>query len=52
MTLTDLHDRLRLLQKNVEENVKSSRGSASVELLEWGADVPEDMVQPGPDFGQ
>lgn len=51
--LTDLTDRLRLLQKNVDENVHSlsTCGSASVRELTWGETLDDEVVEPLPDFG-
>lgn len=49
--LTDLPDRLRLLKKNVETNLRHGvRGSASVMDLTWGDDPDQDMIEPPPDF--
>ncbi|CAK9213219.1 unnamed protein product [Sphagnum troendelagicum] len=50
--LTDLTDRLRLLQKNVDENVHSlsTCGSASVRELTWGETLDDEVVEPLPDF--
>lgn len=49
--LTDLPDRLRLLKKNVETNLRHGvRGSALVTDLTWGDDPDQDMVEPPPDF--
>ncbi|KAH8932128.1 hypothetical protein BDL97_19G056900 [Sphagnum fallax] len=50
--LTDLTDRLRLLQKNVDENVHSlsTCGSASVRELTWGETLDDEIVEPLPDF--
>lgn len=50
--LTDLPDRLRLLKKNIENNLRHGdlRGSAVVTELTWG-DVPDqDLIQPLPDY--
>ncbi|XP_059065120.1 uncharacterized protein LOC131067122 isoform X1 [Cryptomeria japonica] len=51
--LTDMPDRLRLLAKNVEENVREldARGSASVRELTWGEDLDSDLLNPLPDYG-
>ncbi|XP_059065121.1 uncharacterized protein LOC131067122 isoform X3 [Cryptomeria japonica] len=50
--LTDMPDRLRLLAKNVEENVREldARGSASVRELTWGEDLDSDLLNPLPDY--
>lgn len=50
--LTDLPDRLRLLEKNVEENVKKvgGRGTAQVRELTWGEDLDSDLLDPLPDY--
>ncbi|KAH9290609.1 hypothetical protein KI387_034726, partial [Taxus chinensis] len=52
VVLTDMPDRLRLLAKNVEENVKEldARGSASVRELTWGEDLDSDILEPLPDY--
>ncbi|OVA07416.1 Nicotinamide N-methyltransferase-like [Macleaya cordata] len=51
--LTDLPDRLRLLRKNVEANVRNgdTRGSATVAELEWGYDPDPVLIDPPPDYG-
>lgn len=51
--LTDRNDRLRLLQKNVDENVCASSkiGSAQVLELNWGDTLDNEFVDPLPDFG-
>lgn len=51
--LTDLPDRLRLLRKNVETNLKHDdmRGSAVVKELIWGDDPDRDLIEPLPDYG-
>lgn len=49
--LTDLPDRLRLLKKNVEDNLFGDvRGSATVNELTWGDHPDPELVQPLPDF--
>ncbi|KAL0914160.1 hypothetical protein M5K25_017670 [Dendrobium thyrsiflorum] len=51
--LTDLHDRLKLLKKNVDVNVGvlgNARGSARVMELSWGDDLSTEFVAPLPDF--
>ncbi|MQL93800.1 hypothetical protein Taro_026439 [Colocasia esculenta] len=52
VTLTDLPDRLRLLKKNVEVNVKGrdARGSAEVCELTWGDDPDTELIEPLPEF--
>uniref|UniRef100_A0A1D1YXL5 Methyltransferase-like protein 21B n=1 Tax=Anthurium amnicola TaxID=1678845 RepID=A0A1D1YXL5_9ARAE len=52
--LTDLPDRLRLLKKNVELNVKggNARGSAEVCELTWGDDLESELIEPLPEFGK
>uniref|UniRef100_A0A7C9B030 Calmodulin-lysine N-methyltransferase n=1 Tax=Opuntia streptacantha TaxID=393608 RepID=A0A7C9B030_OPUST len=51
-TLTDLPDRLRLLKKNVDTNVRSSSilGSAVVSELTWGEDPDAELLEPLPDY--
>ncbi|KAK8944216.1 hypothetical protein KSP39_PZI008339 [Platanthera zijinensis] len=51
--LTDLHDRLKLLKKNVDANVGNQgnvRGSARVMELTWGDDLGPVFLNPLPDF--
>lgn len=50
--LTDLPDRLRLLKKNVEINLKCGdvRGSATVMEFTWGDDPDRLLIEPPPDF--
>lgn len=51
--LTDLHDRLKLLKKNVDANVGdqgNARGTARVMELTWGDDLDPVFVNPLPDF--
>jgi len=50
--LTDMNDRLRLLQKNVDENVcaLSKIGSAQVLELNWGDTLDDEFIDPLPDF--
>ncbi|GMI68583.1 hypothetical protein like AT1G73320 [Hibiscus trionum] len=49
--LTDLPDRLRLLKKNVETNLRHGvRGSASVKELTWGDDPDNDLIEPPLDY--
>ncbi|ESR54727.1 S-adenosyl-L-methionine-dependent methyltransferase superfamily protein [Citrus sinensis] len=50
--LTDLPDRLRLLKKNIENNLRHGdlRGSAVVTELTWGDDPDQDLIQPLPDY--
>ncbi|EFJ33269.1 hypothetical protein SELMODRAFT_84102 [Selaginella moellendorffii] len=50
--LTDLPDRLRLLQKNVDENVScfAARGSACVRELSWGDEIDKEVIDPSPDY--
>lgn len=55
VVLTDLHDRLKLLKKNVDANVGISgnaRGSARVLELTWGDDLGAEFVETLPDFGK
>ncbi|XP_011046092.1 PREDICTED: protein N-lysine methyltransferase METTL21A [Populus euphratica] len=51
-TLTDLPDRLRLLKKNIETNLRHGnvRGSAVVKELIWGDDPDQDLIDPFPDY--
>lgn len=45
-------DRLRLLKKNVEDNLYGNvRGSATVNELMWGDRPDRELVEPLPDFG-
>ncbi|KAF8376933.1 hypothetical protein HHK36_030304 [Tetracentron sinense] len=50
--LTDLHDRLRLLKKNIETNLGDGdlRGSATVGELIWGEDPDVEFIEPLPDY--
>ncbi|XP_040995669.1 protein N-lysine methyltransferase METTL21A isoform X1 [Juglans microcarpa x Juglans regia] len=50
--LTDLPDRLRLLKKNVEANLRygNVQGSATVRELVWGDDPDRDLIEPHPDY--
>nr|XP_034914000.1 uncharacterized protein LOC118048438 [Populus alba] len=52
VTLTDLPDRLRLLKKNIETNLRHGnvRGSAVVKELIWGDDPDQDLIDPFPDY--
>ncbi|XP_050215566.1 uncharacterized protein LOC126666747 [Mercurialis annua] len=52
VTLTDLPDRLRLLKKNIETNLRHGdvRGSAIVKELIWGDEPDLDLVEPFPDY--
>ncbi|CAK7338651.1 unnamed protein product [Dovyalis caffra] len=52
VTLTDLPDRLRLLKKNIETNLRhgNMRGSAVVKELIWGDDPDQDLIDPFPDY--
>ncbi|KAF2290243.1 hypothetical protein GH714_005156 [Hevea brasiliensis] len=52
VTLTDLPDRLRLLKKNIESNLRDGdlRGSAVVRELVWGNEPDQDLVEPVPDY--
>lgn len=52
VTLTDLPDRLRLLKKNVDTNLRSTSilGSAVVSELVWGDDPDPDRLDPLPDY--
>lgn len=50
--LTDLPDRLKLLKKNVEENLYGNvRGSATVIQLTWGDHPDPKLINPYPDYG-
>ena len=51
--VTDLPDRLRLLRKNIETNMKhvSLRGSVTATELIWGEDPDPELIDPTPDFG-
>lgn len=51
--LTDLPDRLRLLKKNVEANLRHGnvQGSATVRELVWGDDPDRELIEPHPDYG-
>jgi hypothetical protein len=53
VVMTDMEDRLRLLQKNVDENSHSlsKAGSACVRELTWGDKLEREIVDPLPDFG-
>ncbi|KAL2334397.1 hypothetical protein Fmac_015610 [Flemingia macrophylla] len=50
--LSDLPDRMRLLRKNIETNMKqvSLRGSITVTELTWGEDPDAEIVDPSPDY--
>ncbi|KAK7314815.1 hypothetical protein VNO77_33343 [Canavalia gladiata] len=50
--LTDLPDRLRLLRKNIETNMKhvSLRGSVTATELTWGEDPDPELIDPIPDY--
>ncbi|RZC19551.1 Protein-lysine methyltransferase METTL21D [Glycine soja] len=50
--VTDLRDRLRLLRKNIETNMKcvSLRGSVTATELIWGEDPDPELIDPTPDF--
>lgn len=52
--LTDLPDRMKLLKKNVETNVKegNERGTATVSELEWGDDPDCELIDPLPDISK
>lgn len=51
VTLTDMPDRLRLLKKNVNENLYGNvRGSAVVTELTWGDDPDAKLINPLPDY--
>lgn len=51
--LTDLPDRMRLLKKNIETNLRPGelRGSAIVKELTWGDDPDQELIEPLPDYG-
>ncbi|KAE8667557.1 Alternative NAD(P)H-ubiquinone oxidoreductase C1 [Hibiscus syriacus] len=50
--LTDLADRLRLLKKNAETNLRHGVwGSAAVKELTWGDDPDNDLIETPPDYG-
>lgn len=52
VVLTDMPDRLKLLKKNVDENLYGNvRGSATVLELTWGDDPDPKLVNPSPDYG-
>ncbi|XP_020221182.1 protein N-lysine methyltransferase METTL21A [Cajanus cajan] len=50
--LTDLPDRMRLLKKNIETNMKqvSIRGSITATELTWGEDPDAEIIYPTPDY--
>lgn len=50
--LTDLPDRMRLLRKNIETNMKhiSLRGSITATELTWGDDPDQELIDPTPDY--
>ncbi|GKF07955.1 protein N-lysine methyltransferase METTL21A, partial [Tanacetum coccineum] len=49
--LTDMPDRLRLLKRNVEDNLYGNvRGSATVNELMWGDRPDRELLEPLPDF--
>ncbi|KAK4749046.1 hypothetical protein SAY87_026495 [Trapa incisa] len=49
--LTDLPDRIRLLKKNAETNIRCGvRGSATVRELTWGYDPDVELIEPLPDY--
>ncbi|XP_028805620.1 protein-lysine methyltransferase METTL21D-like isoform X2 [Neltuma alba] len=50
--LTDLPDRLRLLRKNIETNIKhvDVRGTATATELIWGEDPDLELTEPAPDY--
>ncbi|QCD95001.1 protein N-lysine methyltransferase METTL21A [Vigna unguiculata] len=52
VVVTDLPDRLRLLRKNIETNMKhvSLRGSITATELTWGEDPDSELIDPTPDF--
>ncbi|KAL1826986.1 hypothetical protein ACET3Z_005398 [Daucus carota] len=51
VVLTDMQDRLKLLKKNVEENLYGNvRGSATVIELTWGDKPDPKLNNPSPDF--
>ncbi|KVH87664.1 Nicotinamide N-methyltransferase-like protein [Cynara cardunculus var. scolymus] len=50
--LTDMPDRLRLLKKNIEDNMYGDvRGCATANELTWGDRPEPELVEPLPDFG-
>lgn len=52
VVLTDLPDRLRLLRKNIEVNLRhgNMRGSAKVMEFTWGDDPDPELTEPPPDL--
>ncbi|KAJ8767751.1 hypothetical protein K2173_020691 [Erythroxylum novogranatense] len=50
--LTDLPDRLRLLKKNIETNLRqvNLRGYAVAKELIWGDNPHQDLIEPLPDY--
>ncbi|KAB2633809.1 protein N-lysine methyltransferase METTL21A [Pyrus ussuriensis x Pyrus communis] len=52
VVLTDLPDRLRLLRKNIEVNLRHGdmRGSAKVMEFTWGDDPDPELTEPPPDL--
>ncbi|XP_068306538.1 uncharacterized protein [Pyrus communis] len=54
VVLTDLPDRLRLLRKNIEVNLRHGdmRGSAKVMEFTWGDDPDPELTEPPPDLGK
>lgn len=52
--LTDLPDRLKLLKKNVDQNVEKGNrcGSTRVTELVWGDDLDQELLDPLPDIGK
>lgn len=54
VAFTDLPDRLRLLKKNVEANLRDGdlRGSAVVKELIWGDEPDRDLMEPLPDYSK
>ncbi|KAI9092480.1 hypothetical protein K1719_027608 [Acacia pycnantha] len=50
--LTDLPDRLRLLRKNIETNMKhvNVRGTVTATELTWGEDPDLELTDPEPDY--
>ncbi|XP_024963055.1 protein N-lysine methyltransferase METTL21A isoform X5 [Cynara cardunculus var. scolymus] len=49
--LTDMPDRLRLLKKNIEDNMYGDvRGCATANELTWGDRPEPELVEPLPDF--
>ncbi|RXH96715.1 hypothetical protein DVH24_009219 [Malus domestica] len=54
VVLTDLPDRLRLLRKNIEVNLRhgNMRGSAKVMEFTWGDDPDPELTEPPPDLGR